>query len=94
MQNNRNIWIQHVRQMDKDRLPHLIMNCQPCGRRSQGRLLQRLLDCKCDRNWSRHLKTCKLYVGDDDVLIRINDMNHFEEIKKNRYAYDMKRFLC
>jgi len=29
-------WIQHVQQMDRGRQPHLIMEFQPCGKRSQG----------------------------------------------------------
>jgi len=28
----RNKWIQHVQQMDRGRLPHLIMKFQPCGK--------------------------------------------------------------
>jgi hypothetical protein len=34
-QNYRNIWIQHVRLMNIDRLSHLIIQYQPCGKRSQ-----------------------------------------------------------
>ena len=45
IQNYRNKWIKHVRRMDRDRLPHLIMKCQPFGKRCQGRPLKRLLDC-------------------------------------------------
>jgi len=51
---------QHVRRMDRDRLPHLIMKYQPCGKWSQGRPLKRLLDCKWDRNRPRGQKPCKL----------------------------------
>ena len=32
IENYRNKWIQHVRQMDRDRMPHLIMKYQPCGK--------------------------------------------------------------
>jgi hypothetical protein len=45
IQNYINKWIQHVWQMDRGRLPHLIRKYQPCGKRSQGRPLKRLLDC-------------------------------------------------
>ena len=31
IQNYRNKWIQNDGRMDRDRLPHLIMKCQPCG---------------------------------------------------------------
>ena len=34
-QNYRNKWLQHFRQMDRHRLPHLIMKYQPCGKGSQ-----------------------------------------------------------
>jgi hypothetical protein len=30
-----NKWIKHVRRMDRDRLPHLIVKYQQCGKRSQ-----------------------------------------------------------
>ena len=33
IQNYRNKWIR-VRRMDRDRLPHLLMKYQPCGKRS------------------------------------------------------------
>ena len=42
IQNYRNSWIQR---MDRDRLPHLIMKYEQCGKRSQRRPLKRLLDC-------------------------------------------------
>jgi tRNA/tmRNA/rRNA uracil-C5-methylase (TrmA/RlmC/RlmD family) len=32
LQNYRNKWILHVWQMDRDRLIHLIMKYQPCGK--------------------------------------------------------------
>ena len=41
-QNYRNKLI-HVKQMDSDRLPHLIINYRPCGKRSQRRPLKILL---------------------------------------------------
>jgi hypothetical protein len=44
-QNYVNKWIQLVQRMDRDRLPHLIVKYQLCGKRSQGRPLKRLLDC-------------------------------------------------
>ena len=44
-QNYRNKWVQHVRQIDTDRLPYLVMKYQPCGKGSQGRHFKRLLDC-------------------------------------------------
>ena len=40
-----NKWIQHVRRMDRVRLPHLIMKYQECGKQRQGRPLKGLLDC-------------------------------------------------
>ena len=52
--------------MDRGRLPHLIRKYQPCGKRSQGRPLKRLLDCQWEWDMSRVLKPCKLY--DDDML--------------------------
>jgi len=58
IQNYRNQWILHVRRMDRDRLPHLIMKCQPCGKRRQGRPLRRLLGCEWHRNMSGALKPC------------------------------------
>jgi hypothetical protein len=42
--NYKNKWIQHVRRMDRARLPHAILKYQPAGRRDQGRPLKRLLD--------------------------------------------------
>jgi hypothetical protein len=66
IKNYRNIWIQHVRQMDRDRLAHLIMKCQSCGKRSQGRPLERHLNCYWDWNRSRGLKSCRLYDDEDD----------------------------
>ena len=32
IQNHRNKWIQHVRCVDRDRLTHLIMKYQTCGK--------------------------------------------------------------
>jgi hypothetical protein len=40
IQNNRNKWMKHVRRMDRDRLPHLIMKYQSLGKRRQGRPLK------------------------------------------------------
>jgi hypothetical protein len=45
IQYNRNKWIKDVRKMDGDRMPQLIMKYQTFWNRSQGRPLQRLLDC-------------------------------------------------
>jgi hypothetical protein len=42
--NYKNKWIQHVRRMDRARLPRGILKYQPAGRRDQGRPLKRLLD--------------------------------------------------
>jgi hypothetical protein len=42
--NYKNKWIRHVRQMDRARLPRAILKYQPAGRRKQGRPLKRLLD--------------------------------------------------
>jgi hypothetical protein len=42
--NYKNKWIQHVRRMDRARLPRAILKYQPTGRRYQGRPLKRLLD--------------------------------------------------
>jgi hypothetical protein len=39
IQNYVNKCIQHIRGMDRDRLPHLTANYQPKGKRSQGRHL-------------------------------------------------------
>jgi hypothetical protein len=36
--NYKNKWIQHVRRMDRARLPHAILKYQPAGRRGQGLL--------------------------------------------------------
>ena len=36
IQNYRNKWLQHVQQMDGDKLPQLILKYQPCGKQSQG----------------------------------------------------------
>ena len=43
IQNYSNEWV-HVRRMDRDRLPRLIMKCQPRAKRSQKQPLKRLLD--------------------------------------------------
>ena len=43
IQNYGDKWIQHVWQMD--RLQHLIIKYQPCGKRNQGHPLRRLPDC-------------------------------------------------
>ena len=59
----RNKLIQNVRR--KDRLLHLNMKYQPCGKWSQGRSIEIFLYCWWERNRSRVLKTSKLYVGDD-----------------------------
>ena len=53
-------------QRQTDRLPHLIMKYQPCGKRSQGRPLKRFLGCWWDQNRSRGLKPYNLYIDDDD----------------------------
>jgi hypothetical protein len=45
--------------MDKDRLPHLIMKYQPCGKEAKE-------DPSKDRNMSRGLKPCNSYDDDDD----------------------------
>jgi hypothetical protein len=37
-------WIQHVNRMHRNRLPRILKNCTPKGRRNQGRPLKRLLD--------------------------------------------------
>jgi hypothetical protein len=42
--NYKNKWIQHVRRMDRVRLPHAVLKYQPAGRRDQGRPLKELLD--------------------------------------------------
>jgi hypothetical protein len=42
--NYKNKWIQHVRRMDRARLPRGILKYQPAGRRGQGRPLKELLD--------------------------------------------------
>ena len=44
IKNYRNKWI-GVWRINRDRLPHLIMKYQPCGKQSQRRSLKRLLDC-------------------------------------------------
>ena len=36
-QNYRTKWVRHGRQMDRDKLPHLIMKYQPFEKRCQGR---------------------------------------------------------
>jgi hypothetical protein len=45
IQNYRNKCIRHVRRMYTDRLAHLIMKYQPCGKRRQGRSPKRFIDC-------------------------------------------------
>ena len=52
--------------MDKDRLRHLIMKYQPCGKRSQRRALKRLIDYQRDQNRSRGLNPCKLHDDHDE----------------------------
>jgi len=42
------------------------MKYQPCGKESQGKPLERLLDSQWDRNRSRGLKPCKSYDNDND----------------------------
>jgi len=41
IQNYRNKWAQHVRRMDRHRLPHLTVKYQPCGKLSQGGPLEK-----------------------------------------------------
>jgi len=52
--------------MNRDRLSHLIMKYQSCGKGSKGRPLKRILDSQWDRNRSRGLTPCKLYDNYDD----------------------------
>jgi len=52
------------------------MKYQPCGKRSQGRLLKRILDCQWDQNRSRDLKPCKLY-NDDISFTHLQLLNSF-----------------
>jgi hypothetical protein len=66
IKNYRNKWVQHVWWMERDRLPCLIMKYQPCGKRSQGWQLKRLLDSWWDLNRSWGLKPCKVYDDNDD----------------------------
>jgi hypothetical protein len=56
-QNYKNKWVQHVTRMDKDRLRHLIMKYQPCGKRRQRRALKRLINRQRDQNRSMGPKT-------------------------------------
>jgi hypothetical protein len=44
MQDYMRKWIQHVNWMPRNRLPRLIKNCTPKGKRNQGRPLNRHLD--------------------------------------------------
>ena len=37
-------WIKHVNRMPRDRLPRIMKNYSPTGRRNRGRPLKRLLD--------------------------------------------------
>jgi len=37
-------WIQHVNRMTRNRLPRVMKNYSPTGRRKHGRTLKRLLD--------------------------------------------------
>jgi hypothetical protein len=37
-------WIQHVNRMPRNRLPRIMKNYSPTGRRNHGRPLKRLLD--------------------------------------------------
>jgi hypothetical protein len=50
-QEYRKNWIQHVNGTPHNRLPWIIKNYRPKGRRNQGRPLKRLLDVR-DRNGS------------------------------------------
>jgi hypothetical protein len=45
IQKYRNKWIGHVRWMDSDRLPPLVMEYQPCRKWRHGHPLKRLLNC-------------------------------------------------
>jgi len=38
-------WVQHIRQMDRNRLPGFITKYLPWEKRSEGRPLQGLIDC-------------------------------------------------
>jgi hypothetical protein len=44
MQSYKRNWIQHVKRMRRSRLPRILKNYTPKGRRNQGRPLKRLLD--------------------------------------------------
>jgi hypothetical protein len=56
---------------ETDRPPHLIIKYKPCGKRTQERTLKRLFNCQWDRNWSRSVKTSKLYeddIGNNNII--------------------------
>jgi hypothetical protein len=40
----KNNWIQHVNRIQRDRIPKLLKNYKPRGRRNRGRPMKRLLD--------------------------------------------------
>jgi hypothetical protein len=40
----KNNWIQHANRMQRDRIPKLLQNYKPRGRRNRGRPVKRLLD--------------------------------------------------
>jgi hypothetical protein len=59
-------WIQHVNRMPRNRLPRVMKQCCPTGRRNHGITLKRLLDT-WDRNGSTRGPTAwQIYDDDDD----------------------------
>jgi hypothetical protein len=62
-------WIKHENRMPHNRLPRILKNYTPKGRRIQGRPMKRLLD-KC--NWNRSTSgptPWQLHHDDDDFYV-------------------------
>ena len=63
-------WIQHVNRMPRNKLPRVMNQYSPTGRRNHGRPLKRLLDT-WDRNGSTSGPTPWQTYDDDDLQIKV-----------------------
>ena len=80
------IWIQHVNRMHHNRLPRIMKQYSPIGRRNHGRFLKRLLDT-WDRNGSTSGPTpWQIYDDDDYYLLKIRWKWSWPTARHNRYS--------
>jgi hypothetical protein len=77
-------WIQHVNRMPCNRLPRIMKNYSPTGRKNHGRPLKRLLDT-WDRNGSTSGPT-PWQIDNDDNDDDDDDDNDDDDLKTEMYA--------